>query len=292
MPCIEESGGHDLALYYPSFGLVAPPHGSKAVRAWKGRITPFSDNSQLGEIVQDLDKHAKVDVDVEGLLRHHDACRVRHTALPYMSRLIKMRTTFQVLVLEFEGKRHRQAYCLEPEISSRIFPSHPHLRRDQMALADRPVDAICPYRADETRSPDLVTYLDYVSIFLAKHLVWVRTLELRRCSGDAPPTTIYVPRPNAADFTPPLATRDALGYPLAPWLGSTASVRDLVNAAADRKHFLAWEGTWVGPAASHDPAVIVETVRASGDCVCGSGRRYGTCCRSVHVEAIRAGRRH
>jgi hypothetical protein len=50
-----------------------------------------------------------------------------------------------------------------------------------------------------------------------------------------------------------------------------------------------WElkGTWPAPAASHDPEWLLANVNPNASpCVCGSGARYGSCCRPKHVAAV------
>jgi SEC-C motif len=283
MHCIEEGSDHDLRTFYPSFEPVIPPPRSKAVSAWKGQITPFPDSSDLALIVHDLERHAVVDIDVGGALRHSSMCSGSHSDAPFLGSLTNMDVTFEVLVLEFSAGRHRQTYCLRPQISSRIFPTHPHLRRDQMLLTETGmVDAICPYRSDETRPSNLLQYLDFISIFLAKHLIWVRTLALTCYSDFAAPRVVYTPQPNAAHFSLPVPTTPLVWA--APWSRISADPLHVCALAAGESHIDRWEGIWVGPSAPHEPLTILQSVGANDECTCGSGRRYGTCCRRIHME--------
>lgn len=284
MPCVEESSGGVLDSYYPSFEAVTPPHRSGAIRAWKGELTPFPDDSKLGEIVADLERHATVDIDVGGIVRHSSKCSFAHCIPSYLSRLVKMAVPFEVVILEFEGKRHRQAYCLRPEISSATFPNHPHIRRDQRIFMGRPLDAICPYRSDETHPRSLLEYLDYLAIFLGKHLVWVRTLELR-CYSEPIPKTIVTPHLTGAHFVLPTAQERDLYY-FEPWITRRAKPTK-VSASISRAPDLRWEGIWIGPSAPHDPATLVRTVQGHDECICGSGLKYGVCCRPRHLETLR-----
>lgn len=284
MLCLEESSSNSLELFYPGFEVVTPPYGSNAARAWKGTLTPFPDGSELGKIVEDLQLGLTVDLDVGGALRHHGQCSIDHGQPGYLARLIKMQVAFELLVLEFENRRHRQSFCLKPEISSSVFPTHPHLRRDQSIFINRRIDALCPYRSDETHPNSLTTYLDYVSIFLAKHLVWVRTFELRRYFEGAAWQTVFVPEPNGGHFTPPMRTVQSMGA--APWLRTSRSTIEVFFEAASRMETLQWEGNWLGPSAPHDPKVVLATVDPNANCVCGKGRRYGSCCRPLHHRAV------
>lgn len=287
MLCHEESSSNSLELFYPRFEAVSPPHGSNAARAWKGTLTPFSDCFELGKIAEDLRRGLIIHLDVDGVLRHNGKCSIDHTRPAYLARLIKMRVEFEVLVLEFEDGRHRQSFCLKPEISSSLFPTHPHLRRDQTIFLTRPIDALCPYRSDETQPDSLTTYLDYVSIFLAKHLIWVRTFELHRYSGGAAWQPVFVPEPNGGHFTPSNTAVRTLGP--APWLRTSRDPVEIFSEAASRKETLQWEGNWLGPSAPHDPAVILDTVDRDAKCVCGRERRYGACCRPLHKRAVSEG---
>src|SRR5437588_13029568 len=107
MHCIEENSDHNLKVFYPGFEAVVPPLRTCAVRAWKGKITPLPDNSELGKIVQDLDRHAVVDLDVGGCLRHSAECKRGHTAPVLMTKLGNSAVEYEVLGLEFAGRCDR-----------------------------------------------------------------------------------------------------------------------------------------------------------------------------------------
>lgn len=278
--------------HYPSFEIVDPPPSCGAVRAWRGSIIPFPDSSQLGLICEDLDRHAVVAVDVGGCLRHQEDCRFLHSRPAYLSKLVHMNLGFDILVLEFAGTKHRQAYCLAPLISACTFPTHPHLRRDQRIWVDRYVEALCPYRSDETGPLDFLTYLDFVSIYLAKHLVWVRTLSLVCYSEGLRAIEVYSPPPNGGHFTPPIPDAHLPQVPCTPWQTGSRSVETTLCAAASQTFSYTWEGTWLGPSAPHDVETILQTVTPDKECVCGTGRKYGCCCRSSHVAFTRRQDRH
>lgn len=276
-----QEGLSETVLYwYPGFEIVDPPRGSDAIRALRGTVVPFPDNSELGKIVQDLERDATVSIDVRGALTHDENCGFVHLQLDFVKRLVNMTTAFDILVLEYNDGRHRQTYCLRPEISFRTFPTHPHMRFDQQIWLDRPIQALCPYRSDETNPDDLTTYLDYVAIFLGKHLIWVRTLELKCYWETSVSKTIFTPSPNPGHFTPPMlprphysATSQTLRQP-----GATGNLEFVVG----QEFIHRWEGVWLGPSAPHDPETLLQTVSPHDECVCGSGRRYGSCCRPTH----------
>lgn len=266
-----------VAEHYPHVAPADPPAGSGAVRAWTAQIQPFPSGCDVSHIVSDLDQDALVYVS-DGNLLHDPDCGRRHTALGSQDRLVRMDVTFEVLALEFAQRRHPQAYCLSPEISRVNFPWHPHLRDDLGIWVKRFLPALCIYFAPDNVYDDaqdrLVQFFDFASIWLAKHLVWMRTLntvDLR--TGEI----IYRPPDSAASV-------DLIG-PRWP-AGINPDLQTCFRTNLQARNYGA-VGTWIGSYRSHDKMVTLSTVSPEQECWCGVGKPYGSCHRHSDVLMAR-----
>lgn len=165
-----EANSRAVASTYPQFEAVEPPPGSGSILAWTGTIRPFPDNRDLGYILDDLEKESDVLVGIGGQLLHYFSCQRQHSDPSFMYRLSRMDSSFKLKVLSFQPPQEPRVICLAPDISRRTFRSHPHLFGE---------DALCPYCPSEGLlewgKHTMTRFLDYTSIWLAKHLVWERT---------------------------------------------------------------------------------------------------------------------
>ena len=136
------------------------------------------------QVVDDLEAGASVLLQ-RGSLLHDPACPRRHRSPGYCDSLRRVDAeTFSIRILVWLAPMHPKAIAMYPEISSQVFPRQPHLFRPEQrpGLPELPSllpDALCPYRPGDGewswRTGDLVLFLDYVAIYLAKHIIWVRT---------------------------------------------------------------------------------------------------------------------
>ena len=137
-----------------------------------------------------FERKERVGVEKRGGLYHPTSCKNSHS-FNYIFKQA-MTTTFELVVLEFQKVvLIPRAYCVKPEISRRRYPNHPHLRDDQsLVINGRPLPALCTYLASdgvlEQDEMELVHILDYTSMFLAKHILWVATNVVDRYRLDSP----------------------------------------------------------------------------------------------------------
>ncbi len=182
-----EANCRAVAVRYPQFKVVEPPLGGGSVQAWEGEVQPFPSGLELGAILEDLEIGRQVIVELGGALAHDPSCTRRHSVPQYLNRLSSADAAFHLKVFAFPPKRHPRALCVRPEISPGRYPRHPHLFSD---------GALCPYLPSEDvwswGRETVADFLDYTSIWLAKHLVWERTGACRGgiwigpCAGHEP----------------------------------------------------------------------------------------------------------
>jgi hypothetical protein len=170
--------------YYPQFVRVGPP--PLAVDSWQGIIRPFAkcERDDLLLLLDDLHAGSQVLVG-GGYLSHDPNCPRTHADIRYVAQLARAESEgFAIRLVIPREPQHPKAVAIYPEISAARYPNHPHLFRggQRLGLREFPAsnpDALCVYRPGDGewswQTGDLVLFLDYVAIFLAKHVVWVRT---------------------------------------------------------------------------------------------------------------------
>ncbi len=170
-------GSDRLRSCYPQFNRVLHARFDGVVGAWRGSVSPFDSVSDVAAIYSALKNDEVVNIQA-GRLRHLQN-RCADARDKYLAYLINMEVEFSLLALEFSGGRHSEVYCVTPEISRQRFPFHPHLRDDRSVFwGGRFIQALCTDYAPDRACNSLLDSLDYATIFLAKHLVWVRTRRL------------------------------------------------------------------------------------------------------------------
>ena len=259
--------GAPLSPQYSEFGRVPLPSGMDGESAWVGSMQPFRSDSCARSFLQDIEADLTVWVS-GGRIRDSKHIK-RHWANPS---LVKMAVTCQVLVLLQRPPAHPRSYLLSP-----IFPEyysivHPHPRFDQqIEFGGIRFPGLCIYSAAEFQfetHDDLMTqYLDQLTIFLAKHLIWLRTRQLFR--GYPPRGSVVrslLPGEDLADDTPRLVQ---------PATHSTGEVWEY------------WRGYWPGRAAAgFNPETHLENIAAEQECWCGSGSLYGDCHRPKDKASV------
>lgn len=171
-----------VVRYYPQFRerAVDAPY----VLSWQGVIRPFGGDSRIAALLEDLNSGDLIRVE-GGRLVHYEGCHREHRVPAYLpplrrlDQLFRLDSLFVVRVLLPPAPQHPRAISLYPEISWNKYPNHPHLSVLPQPREFGVVNTLCPYRpsegvwAWETRT--IVDYLDYVTLWLAKHVVWLRT---------------------------------------------------------------------------------------------------------------------
>jgi hypothetical protein len=187
-----------LSEHYPGFRPAGP--FLDASESWIGTIRPFAlcSGDDLLPILDDLDVSGDVLLQNDRVfpsrrrrqrrtfvrrrnLLHDPACQRRHRSPSYRNRLGDIGAeSFCIKVIVWPPPVHPKAISIFPEISSAVFPNQPHLFRPEprAGLPELPTlmpDALCAYRPGDGewswRLGDLVLFLDFGAIYLAKHAV-------------------------------------------------------------------------------------------------------------------------
>ncbi|MEK7992646.1 MAG: hypothetical protein AAB403_02470 [Planctomycetota bacterium] len=252
-----------LSRWYPRFARIPVPELAGARRAWRGPLQPLVIAGEVNTIISDLEANATVHFLDGGILHHDPECRRHHSDLWYAGQLRRMDVRFEIVLVDFGPDPHPQVFSVRPEISTRTYPTHPHLRLDKIARIDsKELPALCTYFTTDGSLPQgnlmLARALDFASIYLAKHLVWLRTATLMAFRPGCPPQEI---------------ARDS-GLALhSPFCNGNPNPR--------------WVGHWPGPVTPHGAAEMLKAIHPSAECSCGSRKAYRQCCRSAHEAARR-----
>lgn len=225
------------------------PRGSDAAKATLARLKPFASDCEAEFLFSDLAAGCTV-YSYGGTLAHDPNCKNTHKQYWPSTWFKAMDTTFEVLILEYPPPRFPRAYCLSPVISIRRFPSHPHLRGNEIVIAGEIYTELCHYTiSDNTYNPEegLIKFLDYLSIYLAKHLYWTHSQIL---------------------WDP--AKEKILDGPLNP--------NDLYLAALSTPDKIVKRlGIWIGDQVFATPQFWSQQISPDAPCHCGSGTPYIKC---------------
>lgn len=263
-----------LADYYPQFSLLSDSNTYSALRAWQGTIQPFASDDNATSFLRCLDHKAPVDVCAGTIdISMPTSGLEPHWAEPL---LLGMCSRFSILVLEFEDSRHPRAYCKVPEISRLQFPFHPHLRDDlSVSISGRSIPALCIYSGAcfqyDGEVPKVVQFLDQVSTFLARHLVWCRTRKLFTRGRDGRTELLRLPLPGEliVDHEPRLRAHPA------------------TCSSYEPQTF--WMGYWPGPVAPQGSIEHLKTISPENECWCCSGQRYKDCHMKIEETLVGSG---
>jgi hypothetical protein len=262
---------------YPQIVAVPVPKGSGASKAWECSIQPFADDHNLREIICDLHLD-RVVFSESGTLLHDPDCKVNHPQLGIEDFLKRMQVKFRILILEFTDGRHPRVYCLNPEISRTTFPCHPHLSDGWGIWLHRFIPALCIYLASDnvydSRQYYLLQLLDFTATWLAKHLVWTKTLKI-----------LDLNRQCVISNSPLLTTGIDLNGPYWP-AGQNPTSCAFFQSRQKQTGFGA-VGTWIGPAAPHDIPAMLSRISPQSECPCGNRKRYADCHRPIHIIVAR-----
>ena len=260
---IQEVGQPDCPTFssYPQFVEVIAPLATlretamQAERAWQGLLQPFANDEDAKLVLRALAADQAVDVSSgwitapsgTHLMRpHNDEFRMQNCAI-----------AFDVLVLDFPAPAHPWAFSLAPIISNLKYPSHPHLRSDRtLTLHSRVLHGMCVYSAAEFQYdpalPRLPQFLHQVSIYLAKHVIWLKTLRLVNLDTGA-------------------LVHDGLNLRT---LYQNIPVNSIWQKHPQVKTY--WNGLWPGKTAKAGKDHL--SLDPEGECWCGTGLTYKQCC--------------
>jgi hypothetical protein len=136
-------------------------------------MTPIPPRDELPLIVADLRRPETsfVQLEPDGRMRHHPRCAGRHE-LPdeRLAGLVLSDAAFLLSAALYGPPEHPRVRVVEPDISTRTYPGHPHFYRP---------DVICPLFPPEKtwswHTHNLVDYLGHVAVWLLKSQIWIAT---------------------------------------------------------------------------------------------------------------------
>ncbi len=194
------------------------------------------------------------------------ASKERHWAHPLLT---GMDVTCEVMVCLQEDAMPR-AYLLSPRFQPYFADTtvHPHPRGDHTILHEgQLLPGLCVFSSAELKFRDDINFytqfLDQLTQYVAKHLIWLRTRRLCRWNGSGV-SILHQPAPGEA--IPERA-------PSAQWV-------QLPTGAVRVTNF--WSGYWPERAASATTSgQHLRQIKPSQRCWCGLNRPYGECHRPI-----------
>lgn len=173
---------NDVRSVYPDAKWVNVYDEGNKTRAWLVNIDPIPYESDLLYVIADLDRGMDIDIGQNGKIYHSSSrCRVpledHQVLLPKLA-LPQQRYKVQ---LTYRGPRKMaiastqpKTRILDPEISYKTFPLHPHMYRGKQDDS-----WACPLSPQLTKwewgAGATVMYLDQVAIWLLKTAIWIVT---------------------------------------------------------------------------------------------------------------------
>lgn len=168
-------GEPDQELWFPTSEWRKPDDAECAVRRLELVMTPTPPPEEFHLVIADLgrDETNLVQLEPDGRIRHHPRCPGRHTLQDERLRaLILPDRAFLLEAILHLPPQHPRVRVLEPLISQRTYPGHPHFYD---------LEVICPlFPPEKTWSWDthnLADYLVHVAVWLLKSQVWIATHE-------------------------------------------------------------------------------------------------------------------
>ncbi len=254
---------------YPQFVPAEPPPDGSTVSAWRGVLQPFEDDAAARLILCDIERERTLWVSA-GLIRS-SASSEQHWAHPLLT---GMDVACEVMVCLQENAMPR-GYLLSPRFQPYFAYTvvHPHPRGDQMILHEgRLLPGLCVFSSAELKFRDDINFytqfLDQLTQYVAKHLIWLRTRRLCRLNG-SDVTVLHQPAPGES----------------IPERSPIASLVQLPSGSVRVIDF--WSGYWPGKAArAGTPREHVRQIKPSQRCWCGLNKTYGECHRSLELGTV------
>jgi hypothetical protein len=262
-------GAASLSAEYPQFTRVQSPTAD-ASSAWIGEIQPFASDESARSFLHEIE--AGNQIWIAGGRVRDSLPSGSHWADPL---LVNMAAQCRLLILIQRAPAHPRAYLLRPLFEEHYAIVHPHPRYDQQIEWDgQKTPGLCVYSAPEFRyKPEralIPQYLDQLTLYAARHLVWLRTRQL--VSGTPPRDGIVL-----RTLMP--------GEPL-----FNDKPRLVRPASSERKAICEyWRGYWPGRTAyAFNPVTHLKRLKPEGECWCGSGAAYQACHRSSDAKGAAA----
>jgi hypothetical protein len=257
-----------ISLHYPQFQAVDVPAGSSALAAWEGTIQPFLSDALAIAFLETVERDLPFNIS-EGTMLCKEQAKFA-PAHPLARFMVDMTRECKLLILSFAAPIHPRAYLLLPEFSSVFLSNHPHTRGDlAITFRKRKLPALCLYSAAEFKFKSeverIVEFMDQASVYVARHLIWLRTRKLYRATVLGP-QLIHSPKPGE------LIVDNEVG------------VHNAAAASIVLPERCFWQGYWPGKEANGLPSHHLRTVKPRSQCWCGSGQSYGDCHRPREMK--------
>lgn len=169
----------EILQAYPDAECRETVDEGRPTRAWRLTMRPIPSQDELGCVLVDLDVGRTVSIHQYGTISHSLKCEVPRDNHPLLLPSLKLpQQTYLVdLLYQVPAKNatwfvQPKVFVINPEISVRTYPYHPHMYTGNGSWA-------CPLspqdRGWKWEKGATVAYLDQVAIWLLKTAVWART---------------------------------------------------------------------------------------------------------------------
>jgi len=243
---------------YPQFVETVIPDHCAAVRAYRGFIRPFTDDETARRVLRAITANESLQVSA-GRLDSLARDLPIHRSEEY---LVNMAIPCTVVVLEFSGTKHHSAYLIDPIQVPRFSANRHTWWKSKVAIDGIAIPELCVYSGNlfkyDSTCERLPQFLNQLSTYLAKHLIFLRTRMLYRLHKDG--TLRMVKRRK-------------------PW----ELVRRGIPTLGQQ---LQWLGFWPGQVAPHGAAEHLHTVDPDDECWCNSGLSYQDCHMKKDQETV------
>jgi hypothetical protein len=173
----------DVKSVYPDAKWKDVFEAGYATRAWLIDMDPIPHESDLNQVIADLNQGMDIEIGRNGKLFHAQTqCKgsledhpILFPGLKLLQQVYKVELTYRRPYSKAIASTQPKARILNPEISGRTFPFHPH-----MYGGKTPKDSwACPLSPQQTNwgwgEGATVKYLDQVAIWILKTIIWAAT---------------------------------------------------------------------------------------------------------------------
>jgi hypothetical protein len=239
------------------------------VSAWSGFLKPFESDVAARSILRDMEAERALWIS-EGTIRPSED-QGMHWADPL---LVKMDISCEVMLC-IQVDAMPRAYLLSPRFQPFYADTaiHPHPRGDHTILyKGRPLPGLCVFSSAETIFRDgqdfHTQFLDQLTQYVAKHLIWLRTRRLCRMIAGK---TYVLYQPKAGEQIIEQAPRPH-------WVQLAAGPTQALDF---------WSGYWPGkPARAITSAEHLRQIKPAQRCWCGLNKTYENCHRPLELALV------
>ena len=170
----------DVKRNYPDAAWAEVRDGVLQTRAWRLTMDPTPNEGELAIILADLEEGRMVRIGLRGKISHSTKCEISAKNHPILMPHLKLPQQAYIVDLIYRPPRKTaiwpiqpMAQIINPEISVRTYPNHPHMylgKGSSWACPLSPQDKSWKLCKGAT-----VKYLDQVSLWLLKTMVWIST---------------------------------------------------------------------------------------------------------------------